>query len=90
MFIALLAAAAVQAAQPADPAPADAAAKAVQPPTATAKPSDPDKVVCTTEKQIGSLFRHRVCVRKSVADERRQNDRELLDKNQRGPLKLGN
>ena len=89
MFVALLAAAAVQAAQPAAP-PADAAAAAAQPPPAAAKASDPDRVVCTSEKEIGSLFTHRVCVRKSVADDRRQNDREILDKNQKGPLKLGN
>ena len=79
MLMVILAAAALQA-PPADAKPADAA-----PPPAAVKANDPDRVVCTTEKEIGSLFTHRVCVRKSVADERRQNDREILDRNQRGP-----
>ena len=81
MISALLAAAALQAT-----APTKSELAAVPPPAAPAKAHDPDKVVCTTEKEIGSLFSHRVCVHKSVLDERRQNDREILDKNQRGPL----
>jgi len=80
MIIVILAAGALQA-SPIAAKPADAA----PPPAAAARRDDPDKVVCATEKEIGSLFSHRVCVRKSVIDERRQNDREILDRNQRGP-----
>ena len=92
MFVALLAAAAVQAAQPTD-APADAkavaapaAAAAAAPPPATKAKNASNQVVCTTEKEIGSLFSHKVCTTKAAMDERRQSDRDQLDKDQRGTL----
>lgn len=71
--VTLVASAAALAAKPAEPAPA------------TEKP----KLVCTSERTLGSHLPKRVCMTQSARDERSKRDQEAMrtlhDKTQRSP-----
>lgn len=92
MFVALLAAGALLAdATPAASAAAQlAASPAAAPPAEAAKKPEKPKLVCHSVSTTGSLFPTKVCVNPKDAADRRQQDRDALEKMQQQIPMRGN
>lgn len=70
---------------------AEGAATPTPAPSAPAKPSldDPDRIVCTRERVVGSNRPRKVCMTMAQREEYREQSRRALDETRRGPGSKG-